>query len=203
MHGAADKRAPGERECVAFAGRTCIASGALPVVAREAKGHLDEGVGPGVIIFDAATSEPVEVDFRGTPEEVVARLEPSPAGESEKVGDRPAAPGRPKLGVVAREITLLPRHWEWLSEQPGGASVTLRKLVEEARRSTVGEVAVRQAREACYRFVTTMAGDEPDYEEALRALFAGDAHRFAALTEQWPPDVRDHARRLAAGVPDA
>ena len=109
----------------------------------------------------------------------------------------PAAPGRPKLGVVARQITLLPRHWEWLGEQPGGASVTLRKLVEEARRSTAGEAALRRSREACYRFMTTMAGDEPNYEEALRALFAGDAQRFAALTELWPPDVRDHARRLA------
>ncbi len=203
MYGTADRQASGERVCVAFAGRTCIASGALPVVAREVKGLLDEGCDPGVMIFDSATSEPVEVDFRGSPDEVVARLQPAQTGATGQVGERPAAPGRPKLGVVAREVTLLPRHWEWLSEQPGGASVTLRKLVEEARRSTAGEVAMRRAREACYRFMTTMAGDEPNYEEALRALFAGEAQRFAALTEQWPPDVRDHARRLAVVGPDA
>jgi len=105
--------------------------------------------------------------------------------------------GRPRLGVVAREVTLLPRHWEWLSEQPGGASVTLRKLVEVARLSTVDEVRVRRAREACYRFTNTLAGDEPGCEEALRALFARDEEKVRAFTDEWPPDVRAHARRLA------
>ena len=109
----------------------------------------------------------------------------------------PRQPGRPKLGVVAREVTLLPRHWDWLNAQPGGASVTLRKLVEEARRATAGEVRVREAREACYRFMSIMAGDAPGYEEALRALYADDRERFESFTEQWPEDVRHHARRLA------
>jgi uncharacterized protein len=99
--------------------------------------------------------------------------------------------------VVAREVTLLPRHWDWLSEQPGGASVTLRKLVEEARRSTEGDVAKRRAQEACYRFMNTLAGDQPGFEEALRALYAAERGRFEALTESWPADVRLHARRLA------
>jgi hypothetical protein len=182
--------------CVAFAGQTCIAWGALPLVAREAKKALDEHGDSRVIILDAASSDFVEVDFRGTPDEVVARISPRPV---EKGSERPVAPGRPRLGVVAREVTLLPRHWEWLSEQPGGASVTLRKLVEGARRSTASEAALRLSREACYRFMTIMAGDEPHYEEALRALFAGDGQRFDALTEEWPSDVRDHARRLASG----
>ena len=185
-----------EPTCIAFAGQTCIASGALSLVARETKKLLDAHNDCAVLILDAASSEPIEVDFRGTLDDVLARISPSPV---EKTAEKPAAPGRPKLGVVAREVTLLPRHWEWLSEQPGGASVTLRKLVEEARRSTAGEAALRRAREACYRFMTTMAGDEPNYEEALRALFAGDKEQFDALTEQWPLDVRDHARRLASG----
>jgi hypothetical protein len=184
--------------CVAFSGQICIAAGALPLVVREAKKALDADGNSPVIILDAATSAPVEVDLRGTLDEVIARLG---ANSGDVEAPRPAAPGRPKLGVVAREVTLLPRHWEWLSEQPGGASVTLRKLVEEARRSTAGETTVRRAREACYRFMTIMAGDEPNYEEALRALFSGDQERFSALTEQWPADVRDHARRLfAAGA---
>jgi hypothetical protein len=185
-----------EPTCVAFAGHTCVASGALAVVARETKKLLDAHSDCAVLILDAATSEPIEVDFRGTLDDVIARVSPSPV---EKAAEKPAVPGRPKLGVVAREVTLLPRHWEWLSEQPGGASVTLRKLVDEARRSTAGEASLRRAREACYRFMTTMAGDEPNYEEALRALFAGDGEQFDALTEQWPPDVRDHARCLASG----
>jgi hypothetical protein len=109
-------------------------------------------------------------------------------------------PGRPKLGVVAREVTLLPRHWEWLARQTGGASVALRKLVEEARRT--GEVGhrVRQAQEAAYRFMSVMAGNRPNYEEAIRALFAGEASRFEKLIAEWPADVRRHAARLAQGA---
>lgn len=107
----------------------------------------------------------------------------------------PPARGRPKLGVVPREVTLLPRHWDWLSAQPGGASVALRKLVEGAMRSP--EANARQSREAASRFMTVMGGDLPTYEEATRALFAADRRRFEALTDGWPADIRDHARALA------
>jgi uncharacterized protein len=196
------------RDCVAFAGHTCVASGSLPDVARRVKNVLDSDASISVLILDATTSEPIEVDFRGTPEQVVARLtatdegaggaRPASAGQAKEAA--PRTPGRPRLGVVAREVTLLPRHWEWLNEQPGGASVTLRKLVEEARRSTAGEVRVRRAREACYRFMNTVAGNEPGYEEALRALYADDRARFATCTEGWPADVRDHATRLSTGA---
>jgi hypothetical protein len=203
-----------EGGCIAFAGQNCIASGQLIDVARKARELMDREGAPTVLIFDAATSHLVEVDFRGTPDQVVSRLtttlgqvplaDPVPTSDAATTDpEAPVAPGaarppgRPKLGVVAREVTLLPRHWEWLSEQPGGASVTLRKLVEEARRSTEGEVRKRREREACFRFMTTMAGDEPGYEESLRALYAGEEERFGALTESWPPDVRDHTRRLA------
>lgn len=203
----ADDQNPTEQECVAFAGQARIASGRLVDVAREAKKFLGQG-DAAVLIFDAATSHQVEVDFRGTPEEVASRLTAAsgrlPAADATPAEteppERPAAvraPGRPKLGVVAREVTLLPRHWQWLSEQPGGASVTLRKLVENARRSTEGEVQRRRSRESCYRFMNTMAGNEPGYEEALRSLYAGEGDRFQSLTESWPSDVRDHARRLA------
>ena len=101
------------------------------------------------------------------------------------------------MGVVAREVTLLPRHWEWLSGQPGGASVALRKLVEEAGRANVGRDRARRAQEAAYRFMSAMAGDLPGFEEATRAFFAGDTTRFAELTEPWPIDIRDHARGMA------
>jgi hypothetical protein len=189
-------------DCVAFNGPVCVASGPLPEVAVQVKRALDADPETTVLILDAATSEPVEVDFRGTVDDVLARLASGATGRAGAAGGAEAgaarSPGRPKLGVVAREITLLPRHWEWLNEQPGGASVTLRKLVEDARRSTAGETQVRRAREACYRFMNTIAGNEPGFEEALRALYAGDAGRFQTLTEIWPADVRDHARRLAA-----
>jgi len=106
-------------------------------------------------------------------------------------------PGRPKLGVVAREVTLLPRHWQWLSSQPEGASVVLRKLVEEARRANAGKDGVRRSQEAASRFMSVMAGDAPGFEEAARALFAGDAERFDQRVEGWPADLRDHAGTLA------
>ena len=99
---------------------------------------------------------------------------------------------------MAREVTLLPRHWEWLSAQPGGASVALRKLVEHARIAGQGSDRKRRAQESCYRFLSAMAGNEANFEEATRALFAGRRARFDEMTEPWPKDVRDHARRLAA-----
>jgi hypothetical protein len=99
--------------------------------------------------------------------------------------------------VVAREVTLLPRHWDWLARQPGGASTALRKLVEAARRTVSPAAELRRAQTALYRFMTAMAGDAAGYEEAIRALFAGDRVRFNALTEGWPVDVRDHAWRIA------
>jgi hypothetical protein len=194
--------------CIAFCGATCVASGPVPEVAAAVKRLTDSDPVVTVLVLDATTSEPVELDLRGTVDDVLARLmapvpAPDPAGGCDTgatVTDQGSrAPGRPRLGVVAREVTLLPRHWEWLNEQPGGASVTLRKLVEEARKATAGEAKVRRARDACHRFMTTMAGNEPGFEEALRALYADDAARFAALTQAWPADVRDHARRLAAG----
>ncbi|HEY3443357.1 MAG TPA: DUF2239 family protein [Paludibaculum sp.] len=178
-----------ENTCTAFEGADMIATGALPHVAKLVKQVLDRGERAPVLIFDDETSEPVELDFRGTWEEVAARL----PGASQP----PRGPGRPKLGVLAREVTLLPRHWEWLSSQPGGASVALRRLVEQARRTNAGKDQIRQGQEAAYRFLSAIAGNLPGFEEACRALFAGDARRFDALLEPWPEGLRTHARRLA------
>jgi hypothetical protein len=180
--------------CTAFQGTQRIARGPLPEVALQAKAAIDRG--EPVLIFDDATSEPIEVDFRGTAEDVRQRL----ARAGEQPDAPPRGPGRPKLGVVAREVTLLPRHWEWLSGQPGGASVALRKLVDEARRANAGKDRVRQSQEAAYRFMSAMTGNAPGFEEATRALFAADAARFDELIEPWPRDVRDHAKKLAAAA---
>ena len=185
-----------ESTCTAFEGVRRIASGPLSDVALAAKAAADRGGEAMILIFDDRTSRPIEVDFRGTPEQVVARL---PGGAPAPAPDEARGPGRPKLGVVAREVTLLPRHWEWLSQQPGGASVALRKLVEEARRDVGGQNAQRMRHEAAFRFMAAMAGNQPGYEEATRALFADDPERFGEMTAIWPADVRDHARRLAFG----
>lgn len=176
-------------DAVAFHGSELVASGRLGDVARAVKLFADAHLYSSILTFDANTSQPIELDLRGTPDDVVARLVPPVA---EKRG-----PGRPKLGVVAREITLLPRHWEWLSAQPGGASVTLRKLVEQARKNTADGSRAREARDIAYRFMYAVAGNQPDFEEVSRALYAGDADTFHALTEVWPAGVRDHVRRLA------
>jgi hypothetical protein len=184
---------------IAFEGDVCIASGDLRAVARVAKEVLDRRQLAAILVFDAS-SGPVELDFRGSVEDVLARLSEAggTAAASEAAIATPRGPGRPKLGVVAREVTLLPRHWEWLARQSGGASVALRRLVDEARRTGKDKDRIRHAQEAAYRFIAAMGENKPHYEEVARALFARDAERFDAWTSHWPADVRDHARRLAA-----
>src|ERR1019366_544694 len=181
--------------CTAFEGFRRIASGDLAQVALKTKEVIDQGERGAVLIFDDATSELIEVDFRGAPEDVLKRLPPAASPKPEDAEAR--RPGRPKLGVVAREVTLLPRHWDWLNTQPGGASVALRKLVEEARRTSGDKDRTRAAQEAAYHFMSAIAGDLPQFEEAARALFAYDRRRFSDLVAHWPEDVRDHAVKLA------
>jgi hypothetical protein len=188
-----------EAAYIAFEGDRCIGSGDLRDVARSARQALGRQPHASILIFNSSTSALVDVDFRGSADDVVARIplaEPSAADEDTAV-TTPRGPGRPKLGVVAREITLLPRHWDWLAQQKGGASVAIRKLVDAARRNNEGGDRIRLAQEAAYRFMSAMAGNRQHFEEAIRALFAGDARRFEQLIAEWPADVRDHAARLA------
>jgi hypothetical protein len=177
----------------------------LPVNALAVKHALASGVPGPLLTFCDQTGQVVEIDIRGSDAEMLARL-PSERCQLQGNGaalidsadlGEPRGRGRPKLGVVAREVTLLPRHWDWLAAQPGGASVTLRKLVEEARRANVGRDQQRRANERAYHFMSTMAGDMAGFEEASRALFANDAAKFRQLTEAWPADVRDYVRHLA------
>lgn len=186
-----------------------VPSSDLPVVAfvgseRIARDRLDRALAAvhaasaaarGPLVFALSDGRVVDLDLRGSLAEARARLGPPLIPLAEKRG-----PGRPKLGVTAREVTLLPRHWDWLSAQPGGASVALRKLVEGALREAAGPDRARKAKEATYRFMTAMAGDLPDYEEATRMLFAGDWTAFDAATEAWPDGVRETARHMAAGA---
>jgi hypothetical protein len=177
--------------CTAFAGSQRIATGDVFQVTLSAKAFMDRGETLPVLAFDDATGHPVELDLRGSVDDIMERLtDQTPVAP-------PRAPGRPKLGVVAREVTLLPRHWEWLSSQPGGASVALRKLVEDARRGHAARDSLREAQAAAYRFMSAMAGNLPNFEEATRALFANDAKRFAELIAAWPADLRDHTARMA------
>ncbi|MET4174841.1 hypothetical protein ABIB99_005950 [Bradyrhizobium sp. LA6.1] len=187
-----------QRTFTAFQGHRRLASGPAGEVALVVKRMTSPPDEP-IIIFEDSTGRPIDFDLRGGDREVLARvakLVPPPVEETAPPSE-PRGRGRPKLGVVAREVTLLPRHWEWLGAQPGGASVALRKLVDEARRVSGDKDRERQARDAAYHFMSTMAGNLPQFEEASRALFADDRRRFTGLIADWPVDVRDHIVKLA------
>jgi hypothetical protein len=188
---------PKDPAAIAFQGDVCIASGDLACVALAAQKAAKRRHDEPILIFDAATSEPIEIDLRDSAAPRVSRhTAAGPASSS--AGETPRGPGRPKLGVVAHEVTLLPRHWDWLASQPGGASVALRKLVEHAMRANAGKDRIRASQNAAYRFMSTMAGNRVRFEDAARALFAGDAATFQRLVQAWPRDIRDHVSRLAA-----
>ena len=200
----------------AFAGPRRLATGSLADAAVAARRCIEEDDHAAPLVFDDTTGRVVDVDLRGDDDDVRRRareledwLAGRDAGGAATPGEPAAAPGsafsptqrgrgRPRLGVVAKEVTLLPRHWAWLAAQRGGASATLRRLVDEARRSSGRRDEVRRAQDAAYKFMSTVGGDLPGYEEAIRALFAGNGERFDAEVRGWPSDLREHARLLAA-----
>jgi hypothetical protein len=182
----------------AFEGQRRLVSGPLPAVALAVK-RAEQGGAERIAIFSDATGRPIDLDLRGSDDEILARLPPGPAAPEEAALSEPRGRGRPKLGVVAREVTLLPRHWEWLNTQPGGASVALRKLVEAARCANGDKDRSRAARDAAYHFMSAAAGNLPNFEEASRALFADERRRLATLISAWPGDIRDHIVHLASG----
>jgi hypothetical protein len=161
----------------AFLAGKQIASGERDEVARSINEQLSAQDGS-VLVFEDRSGRITDLDYRET---------------------APRSAGRPKLGVQAREVTLLPRHWEWLSEQPGGASAVLRRLVEEARRKGRTD---RECRDAVYRFMQAACGDLPGYEEALRALYSTRDNDFLAFIDQWPDDVGRYIRKLLASGED-
>lgn len=188
----------------AFEGYRRIATGPLAAVALAIKRSLERSPTSALLIFDDAAGRSIDIDIRGTDEQVLERfgrrLKERPA-HSDAGGTR--GRGRPRLGVVSREVTLLPRHWQWLAAQPGGASAALRKLIDSARRTHAAHDRRREATERAYRFMSAIAGDLPGFEEASRALFARQRARFAGLVAAWPEDVREHALLLAFGAPPA
>lgn len=166
---------------VAFSGVRKVADGTLGAVLPVLKERFDRDAAELVLVFDVESGRQVEFDLRGTLADVRERAAPAPR------------PGRPRLGVTSREITLMPRHWEWLEHQDCGISGALRRLVEAAIKLRPGEERARRIRNALGRFLTSMAGDRPHYEEATRALFHGDAARFESLVGRWPRDLREFA----------
>lgn len=204
---------PLSRPCTAFEGHRQLARGALVDVALAVRAALAADPQASILVFGDSTGGVIDLDLRGTTAEIVARLAKQadlrqPAKSAEQDSDEEAplptirGRGRPRLGVVAREVTLLPRHWQWLAQQRGGASQALRRLVDDARRADGGRTRTRASQERAYRFMSAMAGNLPGFEEATRALFAGKPEDFATHTASWPADVRAHARDLAWTVAD-
>ena len=211
------------RSCTAFADTDLLAAGDVREVASACKRLVDATDTRRLLVFDDETAELVELDLRGSERDVLDRYAGAATASAATASaatagaagaaattaasvtgaddatapSAPRPPGRPKLGVVGREVTLLPRHWEWLNAQPGGASVALRKLVEQARKANEGKDRVRRSKEVTFRFISAMAGNERGFEEASRALFAGDRARFEEQSRSWPPAVRDCAVNLA------
>jgi hypothetical protein len=198
-HDANVKQKPMEtrRSFTAFAGMRLIASGDVETLLLRTKEHLDGGERDQVLIFEDQTGKQVDFDLRGAADAILARLPSHPlfASDATPAGPR-TGPGRPKLGVVSREVSLLPRHWEWLEAQSGGISVTLRKLVEEARKREPERERARLARDTAYRFMSAIAGNLAGFEEAARALFADDRRRLVTIIKPWPKDIRAYLLRL-------
>jgi len=175
----------------AFLDNAQIAAGPLETILPTLKTFFDRNPGDLVLIFDDHTCRQVDFDLRGPVAEVLARALAASQGPQVPTPPRPG-PGRPKLGVVSREVSLLPRHWEWLEQQPNGASAALRRLVDEARTRNPAAQRARLATEAASRFLTAIAGNFPNYEEATRALYANDRSRLAELTRDWPQDIQTY-----------
>ena len=181
----------------AFAGETRIASGEVSTMLLGVKRCLDAGETRPILIFEDLTGMQVDFNLRGTPEEILANLSVHPhLVQADNPLSQNPGPGRPKLGVIGREVSLLPRHWEWLNRQPSGASAAIRRLVDEARKQNAARDRARQARDAAAKFMWAIAGNRPGFEEASRALYAKNRDRFNALTEAWPEDIREYLHRL-------
>ncbi|MGV6876041.1 DUF2239 family protein [Pseudochelatococcus sp. B33] len=202
------------KPCTAFDGYRLLSSGPLIEVALAVKAVIESDLTRAVLVFDDLTGRVIDLDLRGSKAEIIERLShvaQQPAGRFTSRSGEPSEPpkadaleprgrGRPRLGVVAREVTLLPRQWEWLAAQPGGTSAVLRRLIDEAKRNGNSLQERRAAQEACYQFMWGIAGDLPNYDEAARALFADDREMLEHCVAEWPEDIATHVIRLAFGV---
>jgi uncharacterized protein len=182
----------------AFDGQKQLCQGELSEVVLKIKKSIGKSENTSVLIFSDETGKTMDFNFQGSEKDVHKRLEMY----VDEVKKEVMGPGRPKLGVVSREVSLLPRHWEWLANQTGGASATLRKLVEEAKKKTSNSQELKQAQERTYKFISVMAGDLAGYEEALRALYKKDKKLFLTQIQLWPADIKNHAVAMAQAVFD-
>lgn len=190
----------------AFNNTNKLANGPLIEVIMAMKTAIIENQNAKILCFLDENGAMIDFDLSGSNEQIIARLltqfkAPSTSEQIEIIETQSKA-GRPKLGVIAKEVTLLPRHWEWLGAQNGGASATLRRLVEIAAKESIGIAARKNAQNATYRFLQNIAGDFENYEEVLRAIFADDFEKMRNLMKNWPQDIQNYAQKLFALSPE-
>lgn len=184
----------------AFEGVNLLFQGELSEVILKVKTHLGSSENSSVLIFSDETGKSMDFNFHGSKQDVLKRLETFTTSD----GVNPSnGPGRPRLGVVSREVSLLPNHWEWLATQDGGASATLRRLVEEARKKFSQSLSIKQIQERVYRVMSVLMGDYLGYEEALRALYKRDLKTFQVKTQNWPKDVREYLTKMSKLIFDS
>jgi hypothetical protein len=181
----------------AFEGHSLLCQGDLSSVVLKAKRRLDKGSQKPLLIFSDSTGKSMDFNFQGSETEVLKRLEVYTA---EVPKENSAGPGRPKLGVISREVSLLPKHWEWLASQSGGASATLRKIVEDLMKKESAGPTLKQQQERVYRVMSVLAGDLPNYEQALRVLYRKDGKEFGKIVSDWPKDIASHLNTLAEQI---
>lgn len=177
----------------AFEGKNLYVRGSLIEVALKVKERLGSLSNSSILIFSDSSGKTMDLNFQGSEQELVKRLSVFVSEETPKDLN---GPGRPKLGVISREVSLLPRHWEWLASQSGGASATLRRLIEVEVKTTSTNPSPKLVQERTYKVMNVMAGDLRGYEEALRALYKRDEKAFLKEIAQWPSDVRDYVTEL-------
>jgi hypothetical protein len=183
---------------VAFQGNHRLGLGTLGEVATLCFESKWEDQRSRISVFEDESGRVVDVDLSGTEAEVQARIAGPKTGETPPNRPVQRKPGRPKLGVVSREVSLLPRHWAWLSEQRGGASATLRRLVELAKKNESPESIQRRVVDSAHRFLWDIAGDQPHFEEVSRALYAAKLDEVTALSAGWPEGIRHQLARYLA-----
>jgi len=181
----------------AFEGHELIFRGPLSEIVLKIKRRLGKAENSSILIFSDDTGKTMDFNFRGNEQEVLKRIDIYVSDDASK---DVTGPGRPKLGVISREVSLLPRHWEWLANQSGGASATLRKLVEDAKKKSVSSSLIKQAQERTYKFMSVMTGNLEGYEDALRALYKRDKKTFLNQIKNWPSDVKKYAADIAKPV---
>lgn len=198
MGTASNNAASVARSILAFRGHTLLGAGPVPLVAKTLKALMAQGEAPNFLIFDAQTGQQIDIELAASMTHIEQRY--GVPAESAVAEPQRKTRGRPKLGVVGREVTLLPRHWEWLDRQRGGASAALRRLIDAERKNSAEEDRVRQAQDNTNRFIYAMAGNLEGFEEAVRALYAADKEAFNRNIRSWPTDIRQCTLNFAQEV---